>query len=289
MNKVQKKIYVITGSNKGIGLGLVENLCKRFIQNSNFESTIFATTRQEKLGLESIKALSEKYPTVKNQLLYHQLDITNNESIAKFVNHLKTNNIKIDILFNNAGILIKDNNDKSNIEVSKEVLNTNYHSVINLTNELIPFINPYGHIINVSSKLGTFMELSKLIRYRFDNEKITMEELDTLEKEYYNAVENNKEKEQGWLNDFNWPNSYCISKVFLNAYSRQLAWKLLDQKIRVNVFTPGWCRTDMGGSSATNDIYQGAETGVMISEMEDNDDFTKSYCKYYASSQVADW
>ena len=175
------------------------------------------------------------------------------------------------------------------LEKTKEVLNTNYRSVVNLTEKLIPLINPYGQIINVSSKLGTFLKISPELRKRFDIDQITIKELDDLEKDYLSAVESQQELELGWINDTNWPNSYCVSKIFLNTYSRQLAWKLLNKKIRVNAFTPGWCRTDMGGQNATSDIYTGADTGIMISDLKDNDDWTKSYCRYYASCAEEKW
>ncbi len=286
MNKLEKA-YVITGSNKGIGYGLLVGLCKKFLEKKS-KSIIFATSRQEKLGIETVNKVIELYPDLKNQILYQQLDITKKESIDNFVGYLTKNNQKIDILFNNAGILIRDDK-RSNLEVTREVLNTNYHCTVDFTENLIPLINPYGHIINVSSKLGTFIEISNELKKRFDNDKITIEELNELEKDFLKACVENRERELGWINEFNWPNSYCISKIFLNAYSRQLAWKLLEKKIRVNAFTPGWCRTDMGGSDATNDIHQGASTGIIISELEDNDDWSKSYCKYYSYEKVANW
>jgi len=286
-NNILRKVYVITGTNKGIGFGIIEKLCEKLSKDLNNKSIIYATSRQKKLGQESIQKIVDKYPSVKNQLLYHQLDISNNESISTFINYIKNNNIKVDILINNAAII----GENKSSDTAREVLKTNYHGTVNLTENLIPYINQYGHIINVSSLLGTFMEISGKLKKRFDKDDITTEELDTLEKEYYKAYDSNKEFELGWVNNQEWAriNHYSISKIFLNCYSRELAWRLLEKRIRVNAFTPGWCKTDMGGPNAPENISYGVQNTLFMCELKDNDDWTKSYCKFYKDSNVSNW
>ena len=65
-----KKIVLITGSNKGIGYGIIEALLKK---KSNLR--IVLTSRNESLGLASYNQLLQKYPFSKNDFFYHQLDI----------------------------------------------------------------------------------------------------------------------------------------------------------------------------------------------------------------------
>ena len=65
-----KKIVLITGSNKGIGYGIIEALLKK---KSNLR--IVLTSRNETLGKKSYNELLEKYPFSKNDLFYYQLDI----------------------------------------------------------------------------------------------------------------------------------------------------------------------------------------------------------------------
>jgi len=58
--------------------------------------------------------------------------------------------------------------------------------------------------------------------------------------------------------------AYSISKTALNAVTRQLAAALKSKGIAVNSVSPGWVRTDMGGSGAPRSVEQGAEGVVWL-------------------------
>ena len=55
---------------------------------------------------------------------------------------------------------------------------------------------------------------------------------------------------------------YRVSKTALNALTRILASELRGSGILVNAVNPGWVQTDMGGSSATRSVEEGAEALV---------------------------
>lgn len=55
-----------------------------------------------------------------------------------------------------------------------------------------------------------------------------------------------------------WAPAYCASKTTLNAITCLLAAALKDRGIAVNSVCPGWCRTEMGGSSAPRSVAEGA-------------------------------
>ena len=61
-----------------------------------------------------------------------------------------------------------------------------------------------------------------------------------------------------------WAPAYSISKVTLNAITRQLAREWKPEGIRVNSVDPGWVRTDMGGDNAARSVEKGAETPVWL-------------------------
>ena len=65
-----------------------------------------------------------------------------------------------------------------------------------------------------------------------------------------------------------WSPAYCVSKSFLNAATRHLAYELSAKGISVNAYTPGWVRTDMGGRSAPRSVEQGADTAVWLATNE---------------------
>jgi len=73
----------------------------------------------------------------------------------------------------------------------------------------------------------------------------------------------------GQLSDMNGGRAaYRLSKAALNALTRTLAAD--ERAIKVNSMCPGWVRTDMGGSSATRSVEEGADTAVWLSTLPDD-------------------
>jgi NAD(P)-dependent dehydrogenase (short-subunit alcohol dehydrogenase family) len=58
--------------------------------------------------------------------------------------------------------------------------------------------------------------------------------------------------------------SYCLSKLALNGVSIMLAEALQAQGIAVYAMSPGWVKTDMGGSEAPRTPAQGADTAIWL-------------------------
>lgn len=65
-----------------------------------------------------------------------------------------------------------------------------------------------------------------------------------------------------------WSPAYCVSKSFLGAITRHLAFELSSRKISVNALDPGWVKTDMGGKSAPGSVEDGADTPVWLATAE---------------------
>ena len=57
---------------------------------------------------------------------------------------------------------------------------------------------------------------------------------------------------------------YGISKAALNAATRKLAEALQPRGISVNVASPGWVRTEMGGASAPLPVEKGAQNIIRL-------------------------
>ncbi|MDB6108890.1 MAG: short-chain dehydrogenase/reductase [Pedosphaera sp.] len=58
--------------------------------------------------------------------------------------------------------------------------------------------------------------------------------------------------------------AYSISKTALNAVTRQSAAALKSKGVAVNSVTPGWVRTDMGGTGAPRSVQEGADSVVWL-------------------------
>ena len=75
---VRMRVAVVTGSNKGIGLGVVRALCRQY------QGEVFLTSRHEARGREAVASLNREglHPR------YHVLDIEEEESVLKLRDHI---------------------------------------------------------------------------------------------------------------------------------------------------------------------------------------------------------
>ena len=64
--------------------------------------------------------------------------------------------------------------------------------------------------------------------------------------------------------------AYSVSKAAVDKYTRDLAIELSDTGVLANILDPGWCRTDLGGDSAFNDVTS-VLPGALIPAMLGNE------------------
>ena len=125
------KNAIITGTSSGLGFELVN---KFIAENYN------------------IISLSRSTCSIKNSLVEHcNFDITNPKSISELKKLIQSKYKTIDILINNAGMLIN----KPFVELSKKefisVYDVNFFGVIELIQGILPFFKSKSQIINISS------------------------------------------------------------------------------------------------------------------------------------------
>jgi NAD(P)-dependent dehydrogenase (short-subunit alcohol dehydrogenase family) len=77
--------------------------------------------------------------------------------------------------------------------------------------------------------------------------------------------------------------SYRLSKASLNAFTVMLAAQL-EGRVKVNSMSPGWVRTDMGGTGADRSVEEGAETAVWLATADNI-----PYGKFLRDKQEIDW
>ena len=272
-----RKIVLVTGSNKGIGYGIIESLLEK---KSNLR--IILTSRNEELGKNSYNKLSSKYPEFKNYFFYHQLDITKKDSIDNLISWIKKEFGKIDYLVNNAGL--GTHGVTTDLNLHKAVININAFGTINFTEEMIKngMINKSGKIILLGSMMGNLGYLkSQELKNKFKNAK-TYKELLNLAESFINSYENNSVEKDGWCK-----NSYSVSKMVVNSYARVLSYRDEIEKNDISVFAahPGWVKTDMTGPEAPLTIKEGAVNEVFLIELPDG--INRNYQgKYFDSCKV---
>lgn len=219
-----RKIALITGANKGIGLETARQLGEQGI-------TVLVGARDEAKANQAAEELRKAGLDAHGIVL----DVNNASSIQEAAARIERDYGRLDILVNNAGVMIDDRGKKpseQSLEVWRTTFETNLFGLIATTQALLPLLrkSAAGRIVNLSSILGS----------------ITL-----------HATPGSP------IYDAKWP-AYNVSKSAVNAYTVQLAYELKDTPIKVNAAHPGWVKTDLGGEGATMEISDGAKTGVAL-------------------------
>ena len=145
-----KRIAVVTGANRGIGLEICRQLAEAGL-------CVIMTSRDEDKG----KAAKDSLVGPHSDLHYRQLDVTSDDSVAALGAYLNTQFGGIDVLVNNAGVLFDDDRvDASVLSVSLErfrvTMEANFYGPLRMCQALSPLLrkSKSGRIVNISSGLG---------------------------------------------------------------------------------------------------------------------------------------
>jgi NAD(P)-dependent dehydrogenase (short-subunit alcohol dehydrogenase family) len=134
-----KKVWLITGSSKGLGRSLAETALKK-------GDLVAATARNP----EQLKDLSEQFG---EQLYLAKLDVTDFGNIPKIVAEVIERFGQIDVLVNNAGFGITGAAEAYTSEQVRNQFDANLFGPIELTRAVLPHMRQQrsGNIINISS------------------------------------------------------------------------------------------------------------------------------------------
>jgi NAD(P)-dependent dehydrogenase (short-subunit alcohol dehydrogenase family) len=226
----EKRIALITGANKGIGLETARQLGKQNI-------VVLIGARDRAKGEAAAKELQQE----KIDARAIQIDVAESESIRRAAEEVERQFGKLDILVNNAGVMLHGEDKSAGtqpMEVWRRTFETNVFGLIETTRAFLPLLrkSEAGRIVNVSSILGSMTYHSQ------PGSPI-----------YGNHVP-----------------AYNVSKSAVNAFTVQLAYELRDTKIKVNAAHPGWVKTDLGGEEAPLDVTAGAKTSVALATLGDD-------------------
>ena len=138
MSANNRRLFLVTGANKGIGFQVVKKLA-----DHHPNDLILLGSRDQKRGEDALLQL--KSPANVKVLL---LDVSSLESI-KQAKHVVEQNYggKLDVLINNAGISLLG----TDTTTLRNLLKTNYYGVKNMNETFSPLIQDNGRVVNVSS------------------------------------------------------------------------------------------------------------------------------------------
>ena len=148
---------LITGTSQGIGHALTKLL---LIKGYSVIGT--STT-----GIDNIN---------ENNYKSFALDLSNLDSIDAFEKKLRIENIKIDILINNAGIGPDLDFELPEAISFKKTFDVNVTGTTFFTEQMLQYLNVGGKIINISSKMGSIdvCEKNDSVAYRMSKAALNM-------------------------------------------------------------------------------------------------------------------
>lgn len=143
-----KRIALVTGANKGIGLEIARQLASEGI-------TVLVGSRDEARGHAAAASLAAQ-GLVATAV---QLDVDDQASVDAAAAHIQATHGRLDILVNNAGIF--DFADappsRASIVAVRRVMETNFIGALAVAQAMLPLLRaaPAGRIVNLSSSLGS--------------------------------------------------------------------------------------------------------------------------------------
>ena len=227
-----EKLAFITGANRGIGFETAKKLAQSGIK-------VILGSRDLNKGEEAVEKLSNL--GIDADLV--QYDAFDQNAPQNVYDYILEKYKKLDILINNAGVLLTGNlfvTNSSSISDKdlKDTFQTNFFSVISLTQKLLPLIkkSSAGRIVNVSTILSSL----------------------TLHSAKDSPIAPAKEL------------AYNASKTALNAFTVHLANELKDTNIKVNSGHPGWVKTELGGPNAPVEVEDSYKTSLNLATLDDD-------------------
>ena len=219
----------MTGGNRGIGFEIARQLARKGL-------TVILGARDEQKGMNAHKQLTAEGLDVH----FTYLDIADTTSIMAAVGRIEDSFKRLDVLINNAGIMIDSETTVLELPMTllQNTLETNAFGPLLLSQGCVPIMkkHQYGRIVNISSTLGSLNDIVN-------------------PDSHYNELQSP---------------AYRLSKTMLNGITALLAKELRNDNILVNAVCPGWVRTDLGGPQAPVSPEQAAETPVWLATLADN-------------------
>ncbi len=213
-----KKVAVVTGANRGLGLGTAQEL-------GRLGYTVVMVGRDAEKIEQAAKNLKMKgYDTRPLQA-----DVALDSDVERVAAFVKKEFGRLDALVNNAGVFLDRAPDSADFDAESgsafaakastmlKAFEINTLGPMKLIQACAPFLreSAAGRVVNVSSGMGALGEMDGAFA------------------------------------------SYRVSKTALNALTRIFASEFSGTPVKVNSVSPGWVRTDMGGPGANRTIEEG--------------------------------
>jgi NAD(P)-dependent dehydrogenase (short-subunit alcohol dehydrogenase family) len=153
----QRRVVVVTGANRGIGLETARQLAQR-------EMLVVLTARAGDAAREAAQSLRAEGLEVESQ----PLDVTDGDSLRALAAQLEQTHGRLDVLVNNAGVLLDPEQGPASsilgadLDVIVKSFETNTLGAVRCIQALVPLMQKggYGRVVNVSTGMAALAEMN---------------------------------------------------------------------------------------------------------------------------------
>jgi NAD(P)-dependent dehydrogenase (short-subunit alcohol dehydrogenase family) len=234
-----KRITLVTGGNKGIGLEISRNL-------SGAGCTLLLGSRSADRGRQAVRAL-ERSGLSDVHLI--EIDVTRQDSITAAAQQIESRYGRLDILMNNAGVNLPGDGlpSAADLDAVQRVFDTNFFGALRVVQTMLPLLrrSAAGRIVNISSGLGSL----------------------------------SRNTDSSWSGYNTKLIGYNASKAALNMLTVHLAYELRGSKIKANSAIPGYTKTDLNGNMGTQPVQLGALEATRLALLDDDGPTGGSFSK----------
>jgi NAD(P)-dependent dehydrogenase (short-subunit alcohol dehydrogenase family) len=262
LRRLDGKTVIITGANTGIGKETAIDLAKR-------GARVIIACRNIEKGKEALKEIQEQGNS--QQVYLQKLDLASLKSVREFAENIKKNEPKLDVLINNAGVMMCPYmKTEDGFEMQLGVNHLGHFLLTNLLLDLLTRSSP-SRVVNLSS-------LGHKLTTRFNFENFV-----------------NNENTYGKID------AYAQSKLANILFTKELAKRLEGTGVTTYAVHPGSVKTELGRHTmmsikvvelllkpimllTSKTPYQGAQTSLYCAVSED---LERVSGRYYADCAEA--
>jgi NAD(P)-dependent dehydrogenase (short-subunit alcohol dehydrogenase family) len=208
------KIAIVTGANQGLGFALAEGLAQRLAP----EDFVYLTGRSP----DRVRAAVARVERPRAQLRGELLDVRDGAAITAFADLIAVRHGGSDIVFSNAAARLTPATPWP--EIVGPLVDTNNFGTTRILRAFEPILRPGGRLLVVASAFGSLRHLPTHLHARFDNEALSLEDVDATMRAWQSAVVEGHAAGEGWPEWINIPSKVGqVAAVRVLARERRVA------------------------------------------------------------------
>ena len=272
------KIAIITGGNSGIGLQIAGSIARQ-------GATVYLACRNTTKAMEAASQIASENPSCKDRVHVLSIDTSLLSSVRHFAETVKDINIKVDLLFHNAGVLSSPVGNEFTSEGFPTLYATNILGSFLLTHLLEPYFALDARVIFTSSTgqyTGGFSSTFSLESIR-----------DRLEPGFHvwaMALKDSRSAPDGVVYSQTKYMQAAFAKLLQSRFDRMHTGSSHETRRVAHAFSPGFTKTAIFGKvlakypwedptfwilkatiALATDVSQGAATAVWLAGTQDNE------------------